>query len=130
MTIIDKKTVKYMIYLNHVTLLKDEIFRKYKRRIYMAKMIPLELKNGEYLSNSEKEVFEILKEGLSDEWIVIYSLRWITDDDIFLGKSNGESDFILIHQDFGVMVLEVKGELLAVLMESGQVYRQIIEKEL
>ena len=60
MTIIDKKTVKYMIYLNHVTLLKDEIFRKYKRRIYMAKMIPLELKNGEYLSNSEKEVFEIL----------------------------------------------------------------------
>ena len=79
----------------------------------MAKMIPLELKNGEYLSNSEKEVFEILKEGLSDEWIVIYSLRWITDDDIFLGKSNGESDFILIHQDFGVMVLEVKGGIVS-----------------
>lgn len=42
---------------------------------YMAKMIPLELKDGEYLSEGEKEVFEILKNGLSDEWLVIYSLR-------------------------------------------------------
>ena len=39
---------------------------------YMAKMIPLELKDGEYLSEGEKEVFEILKNGLSDEWLVIY----------------------------------------------------------
>lgn len=79
----------------------------------MAKMIPLELKDGEYLSEGEKEVFEILKEGLSDKWLVIYSLRWITDDDIFLGKSNGESDFILIHPDYGVMILEVKGGVIS-----------------
>lgn len=79
----------------------------------MAKMIPLELKDGEYLSEGEREVFEILKDGLSDEWLVIYSLRWITDNDIFLGKSNGESDFILIHQDYGVMILEVKGGVIS-----------------
>lgn len=76
-------------------------------------MIPLELKDGEYLSEGEKEVFEILKAGLADEWLVIYSLRWITDNDIFLGKSNGESDFILIHPSYGIMVLEVKGGVIS-----------------
>lgn len=79
----------------------------------MAKMIPLELKDGQYLSEGEKEVFEILKAGLADEWLVIYSLRWITDNDIFLGKSNGESDFILIHPSYGIMVLEVKGGVIS-----------------
>ena len=79
----------------------------------MAKMIPMEFKCGEYLCESEKEVFEILKEGLSDEWVVIYSLRWITDDEIFSSKSNGECDFILIHRDYGVMILEVKGGIIS-----------------
>ena len=74
----------------------------------MAKMIPAEIKKDEYLSSGEKEVFEALKIGLSDEWVVIYSLRWVTDDDIFLNKSNGESDFILINPNYGVMILEVK----------------------
>ncbi len=79
----------------------------------MAKMIPMEFKCGEYLCESEREVFEILKEGLSDEWVVIYSLRWITDDEVFLNKSNGECDFILIHRDYGVMILEVKGGIIS-----------------
>ena len=79
----------------------------------MAKMIPLELKDGEYLSEGEKEVFEILKNGLSDEWLVIYSLRWIIDNDIFLGKANGESDFILIHPNYGVLILEVKSAVIS-----------------
>lgn len=78
----------------------------------MAKMIPLELNDGDYLSYAEKEAFYILKNGLSDEWIVIYSLRWITDDDIFLDKSEGESDFVLIHPSYGVLILEVKGGII------------------
>lgn len=79
----------------------------------MAKMVPLELKDGDYLSEGEKEAFEILKNGLSDEWTVIYSLRWVTDDDIVLAKSCGESDFVLIHQDYGVLILEVKGGVIS-----------------
>ena len=75
----------------------------------MAKMIPMELREGDYLSEGEREVFEILKEGLSDEWLVIYSLRWAIDSEIFTGKSNGESDFVLVHQEHGIMILEVKG---------------------
>lgn len=78
----------------------------------MAKMIPLELREGEYLSEGEKEVFEALKDGLSDDWIVMYSLRWIADDDIFIGQSNGESDFILINQNYGIMILEIKGGII------------------
>lgn len=79
----------------------------------MAKMIPLELKDKEYISNGEKEVFNALKDGLSDEWLVIYSLRWATDSDIFIGRSNGESDFILINKDYGIMILEIKGGIIS-----------------
>ena len=75
----------------------------------MAKMIPLELKDGEYISIAEKEVFDILKNGLSDDWVVIYSLRWSTDESVFIGKSQGECDYILVNQDYGIMILEVKG---------------------
>lgn len=78
----------------------------------MAKMIPLMLRDEEYLSESEKEVFTALKNGLNDEWVVIYSLRWITEDDISLNKSNGESDFTIIHPNYGIMILEVKGGII------------------
>jgi uncharacterized protein YfkK (UPF0435 family) len=75
----------------------------------MAKMIPAELSYGNYLSEGEKEVFDGLKNQLSDEWTVIYSLHWVTQDDVYINKSNGESDFIILHPNYGVLILEVKG---------------------
>lgn len=41
----------------------------------MARMIPGDITKYECLSFGEQEVFEALKVVLSDEWIVIYSLR-------------------------------------------------------
>ncbi|MDB2072479.1 NERD domain-containing protein [Clostridium paraputrificum] len=32
---------------------------------------------------------------------------------MFSSKSNGECDFILIHRDYGVMILEVKGGIIS-----------------
>ena len=79
----------------------------------MAKMIPMELKEGEYLSEGEKEVFEILKNSLNDEWVVIYSLRWAIESEVFLGRSSGESDFVLLHKEHGIMIIEVKGGIVS-----------------
>ena len=101
----------------------------------MAKMIPSELKDRDYISNGEKEVFDILKDGLSDEWVVIYSLRWATDSDIFIGRSNGESDFILIHKDYGIMILEIKGGIVRCIngewssVSDGNIKRSIKDPE-
>lgn len=61
----------------------------------MANMLPLELVEGDYLSESERKVFYELKDKLSDEWTVIYSLRWVTDNALSLNQSNGECDFII-----------------------------------
>jgi DNA helicase IV len=79
----------------------------------MAKMIPFELCYGDYLSEGEKEVFDGLKDQLSDEWTVIYSLRWVTQEEVFINKSNGECDFLVLNPDYGVLVVEVKGGIVS-----------------
>ncbi|MBN7575327.1 hypothetical protein C1H57_09100 [Clostridium sp. 2-1] len=78
----------------------------------MAIMIPFELNEGDYLSQSEKEVFDILKNELNDDWIVIYSLRWVTEDKLCINKSNGECDFIILNHNYGILALEVKGGII------------------
>lgn len=75
----------------------------------MANMLPLELFEGDYLSESERKVFYELKDKLSDEWTVIYSLRWVNDNALSLNQSNGECDFIILNPNYGILILEVKG---------------------
>ena len=78
----------------------------------MANMLPLELVEGDYLSESERKVFYELKDKLSDEWTVIYSLRWVTDNALSLNQSNGECDFIILNPNYGILILEVKGGII------------------
>jgi len=55
---------------------------------------------------AEKVTFEAFA-TLSDEWSVIYSLRWFGHRD---GRSgDGEADFLLLHPRNGLLVVEVKG---------------------
>lgn len=75
-------------------------------------MLPLELVEGDYLSESERKVFYELKDKLSDEWTVIYSLRWVTDNALSLNQSNGECDFIILNPNYGILILEVKGGII------------------
>lgn len=77
------------------------------RRNNMAKMIP---KNEMNFNRSigEKEVYNSLKK-LDDEYIVFHSIRWENRN-----KYNicGEADFIVIHPQKGIVVIEVKsGEI-------------------
>lgn len=77
----------------------------------MARMIP-ELSEQEIIgtqgSSAEARVYAALRDGLPKRITVLYSVPW-TDK---IGKRaayNGESDFVVIDPDRGLLVLEVKG---------------------
>lgn len=57
---------------------------------------------------AERKVYNKLRESLDDNWKVYYSRPWygISKNG---GEIEGEADFILIHPDFGLLFLEVKG---------------------
>jgi len=78
----------------------------------MAKMFPEWISDEEREANpkhrAEFKVYDVLKNGLSDEWHVFYSRTWT-----WVEKSSRlrtrEADFIIAHPKCGIMLLEVKG---------------------
>lgn len=59
-------------------------------------------------SNAERKLYDLFREKLSDEYIVVHSVRWITRDPRRYGPV-GEADFVIAHAKLGILVLEVKG---------------------
>ncbi|PAY16330.1 nuclease [Rhodopirellula sp. SM50] len=58
--------------------------------------------------DSERLVYRALKEQLSNDFVVLHSYPWLRPDrDGALRE--GEADFIILHQEKGMLVLEVKG---------------------
>ena len=58
--------------------------------------------------DSERLVYIGLRDQLSNEYIVLHSYPWLRPDRD--GKlREGESDFVVLHQEKGMLVLEVKG---------------------
>lgn len=58
--------------------------------------------------DSERIVYRVLKEQLGNDFVVLHSYPWLRPDrDGALRE--GEADFIVLHQDKGMLVLEVKG---------------------
>ena len=72
----------------------------------MAQFIPDEC-NEKLHPKSEQFVFKELHKYLSDEWTVFYSWTYLKKrfDDL----NDGEIDFLLYHEQKGILVLEVKG---------------------
>jgi hypothetical protein len=70
----------------------------------MALMIPERLDAG--TPDSERRVADALR-GLTDGWRVMHSVAWqgLKDGRLY----DGEADFVIIHPDHGLIVLEVKG---------------------
>lgn len=59
-------------------------------------------------SYGEMKVYEALR-SLSDQYVVFYSLSWVGINE---NRSIGEADFVVLHPDKGVLVIEVKsGEI-------------------
>lgn len=74
----------------------------------MARMIP-EVEPESLEHESEAPVYRALRECLSEDYIVIHSYpwlrRWRGEDELL----EGETDFIVLHPERGLLVLEVKG---------------------
>lgn len=59
-------------------------------------------------SYGEMKVYEALR-SLSDQYVVFYSLSWVGINE---NRTIGEADFVVLHPDKGVLVIEVKsGEI-------------------
>ncbi|MGF6153823.1 NERD domain-containing protein [Pseudomonas fluorescens] len=76
----------------------------------MARMIP---DNGPHSSGSrgERDLYTIFKTELPDDYVVIHSLPWLCSAVRKLdpnAKPTGEIDFLIIHPEKGLLVLEVK----------------------
>ncbi|EMB16039.1 NERD domain-containing protein [Rhodopirellula europaea] len=58
--------------------------------------------------DSERLVYSALKEQLGNDFVVLHSYPWLRPDRD--GKlREGEADFIVLHQEKGMLILEVKG---------------------
>jgi len=74
----------------------------------MARMYP-ERPLGTTASNAERKVFYALKDLLPDDYTVLHSVPVYLKADQGSKMQNGELDFLVIHPDKGMLVLEVKG---------------------
>ncbi|MDA0350419.1 MAG: ATP-dependent helicase [Verrucomicrobia bacterium] len=76
----------------------------------MARMIP-ELTDEQILaahdSEAEARVYRSLRDQLSEDVTVLYSVPWIETSKS--GSTDGETDFVVIDPSRGVLALEVKG---------------------
>jgi hypothetical protein len=74
----------------------------------MARMYPRTLLPEDVKSKAETQLFERLREDLSDDWDVFHSAGWMRRDHAE-GSTDGEIDFVLAHPEKGLICLEVKG---------------------
>lgn len=76
----------------------------------MAKIFPEHLPQSiidDLLRNAERRVYEQLGK-LSDRFTVYYSVPWQSHSGNS-GVIDGETDFVIVHPDMGIVILEVKG---------------------
>ena len=73
----------------------------------MARMYP-DVRPGDLEHSSEEPVYVALRDQLSDDYSVLHSYPWLRP---WRGDSllEGEADFVVVHAQRGILVLEVKG---------------------
>ena len=74
----------------------------------MARMIP-DVDPATLEHTSEQPVYRALRDQLSDEFVVLHSYPWLRP---WRGEGDlleGEADFVVLHPQHGLLVLEVKG---------------------
>ena len=75
----------------------------------MARMIPKKL-SSRTKSYAEKTLFQIFEKNLSDDYVVFHGAWW---QHIKYIVQDREADFIIIHPDRGIIILEAKGGQIA-----------------
>lgn len=77
----------------------------------MARMYPRPIPQGilsEPRRSSEVRMYEALDRALDDRYVVAYGVAWLTSPPTRPPR-DGETDFIILHPDLGVLVMELKG---------------------
>jgi len=94
----------------------------------MARLIPKQ-KLEEIANSVEKEVAKLLVDQLPTEVTIFHSQPWLapgrdeTRDSDFLDQ--GEADFIILHPNYGILDLEVKGGVIEYAPEERNFYRKV-----
>jgi hypothetical protein len=70
-------------------------------------------------SRGERTMFEALKRALPDAYDVLHHVSWVQRRR-GVGAKDGEADFLVVHPERGVLVLEVKGGRIRYDAASGQ----------
>lgn len=73
----------------------------------MARMLPHPMRD-ETSSAAERRLYAAFEKQLSPEFAVFHSARWLARDPQY-GPEDRETDFILVHPELGILLLEVKG---------------------
>ncbi len=70
---------------------------------------PIAVETMEY--GSEADIARAMEKCLPSSFIVMHSLPWVDParDDIDAPAREGEADFLIFHQKYGLLILEVKG---------------------
>ena len=74
----------------------------------MARMYP-DKPLGTTASNAERKVFYALKDLLSDDYTVLHSVPVYLKENQGGKMLNGELDFLILHPEKGMLIVEVKG---------------------
>src|ERR1700722_2592839 len=84
---------------------------------------PIDPATMEY--GSEADVARALLKGLPASYIVMHSLPWVNParDDVDAPAREGEADFLILHHQYGLLILEVKGGELT--LKNRLWYRQV-----
>lgn len=73
----------------------------------MARMIPKQ-PHPDTQSQAELRLFEAFERQLSLDYTVFHSISWQLRD-MRSGAQDGETDFLVVHPDYGILIVEVKG---------------------
>ncbi len=73
----------------------------------MARMYPQQ-PSPDTESRAELKLFSALERQLPNDYTVFHSVAWQLRDK-YSGVRDGETDFLVVHPDFGMLIVEVKG---------------------
>jgi hypothetical protein len=73
----------------------------------MARMYPEPIRPDTH-SHAERNLYAALQGQLPDDFVVFHSICWQVRDTTS-GVRDGEADFVIVHPDFGILLVEAKG---------------------
>jgi hypothetical protein len=82
----------------------------------MARMYPSALPAHVLTDNrlrAERNVYNALQNQLGNDWTVFHSVAWIAPRRLGETPNDGETDFLILHPQKGVLLIEVKGGIIA-----------------